>query len=539
MADAEKVGRRLISETPLTLLALTRHHVASHERAWFDRCRADYLRSFPWMLLELVRLLMLLSLVGPFANIPFSFIALSGWGCVAAMQGVARRREASPPIDERRALRRQARVIQLRAIWWMAMLGWAIVIAPVSNIGALAALGLAMMVIDGLAALSVPHLALGSSLGGGLSLVLALVVRTGWDAAALATVTLVMASFMHWSIYNLYYMFATRRIRTRRLRDSHETIRLILNQYDDDGSDWLYEIDADFRIRAPSLRFCKACAMETEQLEGHSLIDLLGAAPEVAGLRELLETRQTFRNLVVPVRIGDAERWWSLTGRPIDGLVGERPGWRGFIADISAAKMAEAKVSFMAHYDLLTKLPNRTLLHSTLDRAFARMSGDEIVGLLYVDLDHFKAINDGQGHAMGDKVLAEVAQRLENAVRPRDMVARLGGDEFVVLLPHLDSTEDGLAIAQRVREAIGDSLTIDGQTFPIGASIGVAFAPHDACTGDQLLRAADLAMYSVKARGRGGISIFDPQMQTQMLERRTLEIELRAAIARRELELHY
>jgi diguanylate cyclase (GGDEF)-like protein len=193
----------------------------------------------------------------------------------------------------------------------------------------------------------------------------------------------------------------------------------------------------------------------------------------------------------------------------------------------------------MAHYDLLTKLPNRTLLNSTLDRAFTRMSREEIVGLLYVDLDHFKAINDGQGHAMGDKVLAEVAHRLENVVRPRDMVARLGGDEFIVLMPHLESTNAGLIVAERVLEVIGNSLEIDGQILPIGASIGVAFAPHDASTGDELLRAADLAMYNVKSRGRRGISIFNSEMQTQMLERRTLEIDLRAAIVRQELELHY
>jgi predicted signal transduction protein with EAL and GGDEF domain len=119
------------------------------------------------------------------------------------------------------------------------------------------------------------------------------------------------------------------------------------------------------------------------------------------------------------------------------------------------------------------------------------------------------------------------------------MVARLGGDEFIVLMPHLESTDAGLTVAERVLEVIGNSLEIDGQIMPIGASIGVAFAPHDASTGDELLRAADLAMYNVKSRGRRGISIFDPEMQTQMLERRTLEIDLRAAIVRQELELHY
>ncbi len=539
MADAGKLGHQLIRETPLTLLALTRHFVAPHEIPWFARCRADYLRSFPLTLLELVRLLMLLSLVGPFAEISFLLAALVGGLLVIAAQAIVRRKEISPDFDEKRALRNRARVIQLRAIWWMVMLGWAIMIAPDETVHTVVALGFAMMVIDGLATMSLPHVGLASSVGGGLSLTAALFARDGWDAAPLATVALVMASFMHWSIYNFYYMFATRRIRTRRLSESNKTIQLVLNQYDDEGSDWLYEIDADFRVRSPSARFCNACGIEAGLLEGRSLIDVLGTRPEVSELRELLQTGKPFRNILVPVRVDGTERWWSLNGRPADGQRGEKPGWRGFIADISTAKQAEAKVTFMAHYDLLTKLPNRTLLSSTLDRAFTRMSREEIVGLLYVDLDHFKAINDGQGHAMGDKVLAEIAQRLENVVRPRDMVARLGGDEFVVLMPHLESTDAGLTVAERVLEVIGNALEIEGQIMPIGASIGVAFAPHDAKTGDELLRAADLAMYNVKSRGRRGISIFDPKMHSQMLERRTLEIDLRAAIVRQEFELHY
>lgn len=539
MVNVAKSGCRLIAETPFTLLALTRHHVEPHEEAWFARCRADYLRAFPLRLLELVRLTLLLVLVGPTTSLAFTASALAGWFMVMALQTMARRTEATPGFDQQRALRNRRDAIRIRAILWTAMIFWGVSIAPDAHLYTLVALVLTMAVVDGLSAMSLPHLSVGASVGGACALSAALIARVGWDAAPIVVVALVMASFMHWSIYNLYYMFATRRIRTRRLSESNDTIRLLLNQYDDEGSDWLYEIDAQFRIRNPSARFCAACALPAKALEGMSLIDLAGTAPEATELRELLEEGRAFRNVVVPVRIDGAERWWSLNGRPVDDLKGGAPGWRGFIADISLAKQAEAKVTFMAHYDLLTQLPNRTLLNSTLDRAFTRLSPDEIIGLLYVDLDHFKAINDGHGHAVGDKVLAEVAKRLENAVRPRDMVARLGGDEFVVLMPHLDSVGAGLTVAERILEVLGNSLEIDGLTLPIGASIGVAFAPHDAATGDELLRSADLAMYHVKSRGRRGISIFDPEMQNQMLDRRTLEIDLRAAIVRGELELYY
>jgi len=539
MVNAAKPGHRVIAETPLTLLALTRHHVEPHEEDWFARCRADYLRAFPLTLLELVRLAILLSLVGPATDLAFTATALLGWALVLGVQASARRRETAPGFDQRRALSNRRGTIRIRAILWTLMIVWAVAIVPEANLHAIVALGLAMMMIDGLSAMSLPYLGVAASVSGGGALSMALLARDGWAAAPILVIALVLAVFMHWSIYNLYYMFATRRIRTRRLSESNDTIRLLLNQYDDEGSDWLYEIDAEFRIRNPSSRFCAACALPTEALEGLSLLDLVGAAPEAADLRELLEQGRAFRNVVVPVRIEGAERWWSLNGRPVERLYGSAAGWRGFIADISLAKQAEAKVTFMAHYDLLTKLPNRTLLNSTLDRAFTRLSPEEIVGLLYVDLDHFKAINDGHGHAVGDKVLAEVAKRLENVVRPRDMVARLGGDEFVVLMPNLDSIAAGVTVAERILEVIGNALEVDGLIMPLGASVGVAFAPHDAATGEELLRAADLAMYDAKSRGRRGISVFDPEMQNQMLERRTLEIDLRAAIVRGELELHY
>lgn len=539
MVNAAKPGHRLIAETPFSLLALTRHHVEPHEEHWFARCRADYLRSFPLSLLELVRVTLLLWLVGPLGHPLFTFAALSGWAVVMAAQISVRRKEAQPGFDEKLALKYRYSVIRLRAGWWFGVIFAGLLIAHPADQPSLVALALAMMAVDGVSSIALPHLALAASISGGAATVLGLLAHDGLQAAPIVAVVLMLCAFMHWSIYNLYYMFATRRIRTRRLSESHETIQLLLNQYDDEGSDWLYEIDADFRIRNPSPRFCSACALDPRTLEGMSLIELIGSPHEAADLRGLLEAGQAFRNVVVPVRVRGVEHWWSLNGRPVDKLQGNGPGWRGFIADISTAKRAEAKVTFMAHYDLLTQLPNRTLLNATLERAFTRVSADEIIGMLYVDLDHFKAINDSHGHAVGDCVLAKVAQCIEDVVRPRDMVARIGGDEFVVLMPNLDSVDAGLLVAERIVEIIGTSIEIDGLVMPIGCSIGVAFAPHDAATGDELLRAADLAMYDVKSRGRRGISIFDPEMQTQMIERRTLELDLRGAILRKELELHY
>ena len=539
MGRYDKLGQELIAETPLTLRALIRHKVEPHEEPWFARCRADYLRSFPLSLLELVRLAMLLSLAGSAASLSYTAAAVGGWMLVMATQISVRRRESVPGYDEVVALRHRAGTIRVRTFWWCAMLLWGILIAPESNLEALVALGIAMMVIDGISVVTLPRLALTASVSGGASLVLGLFVRGSASAGMATVVAFITAAFLHWSIYNLYYLFATRRIRTKRLSQSNETIQLLLNQYDDEGSDWLYEIDREGLIRNPSARFCVACGLDAAALEGTSLLGLLSEGQYREDFADTLSQLRPFRSVVAPLIVGDKERWWSINGRPIHGRSGEEIGWRGFIADISAAKHAEAKVAFMAHYDLLTQLPNRTLFNATLERALARLGKNDVVGLLYVDLDHFKAINDTYGHAMGDRVLSEVGQRLEKVVRPRDMVARLGGDEFVILLTDLNTEGGGLPVAERIMEAVGGSIEIDGQLMPIGASIGMAFAPHDATDGEELLRAADLAMYDAKARGRRGISTFDHEMQAQMKERRTLELDLRAAIARQELELHY
>lgn len=533
------VDHELIKQTPISLLALTRHPIEPHEENWFSRCRADYLRSFPLSLLELVRLTLLLSLVGPFTNVTYSVLVIIGWGAVMVSQVSVRKKELQSGFDQTLALRYRYNVIRLRAYWWFCALAMGMFLAPYPSLAALAALGIIMMVIDGLSTLSLPFLALATSIGGGVATAAGLLARGGWDAAPFAIMILVLVAFLHWSIFNLYYLFATRRIRTRRLAESKETIQLVLNQYDDEGSDWLYEIDSEGRIQNPSSRFAAACGIEIEKLEDIPLTMLFHEGNNRHDLQNKLDHLEPFRNLVVPLTAGSEERWWSISGRPIEQLRGEKAGWRGFISDMSEAKEAESKIAYMAHYDLLTNLPNRTLFSATLDRVMSRLSPLGITGLLFVDLDRFKEINDGYGHEAGDAVLADVGRRLEQAIRPGDMVARLGGDEFAVLLPDLPSREAGLDIADRILGAMQEPITINGQLMPVGASIGAAFAPEDGATGDELLRSADLAMYNAKIHGRNGISIFNSSMREEMQDRRDLAVGLRNAVLQGEMEVHY
>ncbi len=208
------------------------------------------------------------------------------------------------------------------------------------------------------------------------------------------------------------------------------------------------------------------------------------------------------------------------------------------MADITEARQAEARVTWLAHYDALTGLANRALLQANLERVLTGRRARESVSLLYIDLDLFKEINDGLGHGAGDAVLIETARRLEHAVRPRDLVARLGGDEFVVLADGADARAAQM-IAERILTALAQPIDLDGQTAHVGASIGIATAPGDALSAGDLLRAADVAMYHAKAAGRRGFAVFDPEMQTRVRERRELELDLRAAIRLGQLQLHY
>jgi len=221
----------------------------------------------------------------------------------------------------------------------------------------------------------------------------------------------------------------------------------------------------------------------------------------------------------------------------------EPMGGGGFVVvveDVTAARIASREIERMAHFDSLTSLPNRMQFHSRMESYFKAPDGlNGRMALLSVDLDQFKEINDARGHPTGDELLRLVAGRLRRAARGADLVARFGGDEFQVLLrdPHLiDSAGE---VAQEIIDALSAPYLIDGNTLSIGASIGVALAPRDASDADELLRCADMALYQAKGEGRSSYRTYEPVLDSTMRRKREIEQDLREAIARDELELHY
>lgn len=214
-------------------------------------------------------------------------------------------------------------------------------------------------------------------------------------------------------------------------------------------------------------------------------------------------------------------------------------------SDISLRKQTEQKIHQLAFYDPLTQLPNRRLLQDRLQQAMAvSMRSGRYGAVLFLDLDHFKVINDTQGHEVGDMLLIEVARRLQNSVREGDSVARLGGDEFVVVLEELSTQPDEAAsqtelVAEKIRSELNHPCMLGGNECHTAPSIGISMFRGHLENAGELLKHADVAMYQAKQSGRNAIRFFDPQMQVALEKRAALETDLRQALARQQFILHY
>ena len=317
-------------------------------------------------------------------------------------------------------------------------------------------------------------------------------------------------------------------------READATVRLLLGDYERHSSDWLWTADRDGHLQAVSERFAEVAGKGAAALEGRPLEHMFEEGAERDRLAAALRQREAFRDLVVPVRIEGVLRHWSLSGRPRqDGRIS------GFARDVTEARLAQDRIRQMAHFDGLTGLANRTLLASSLRDATRQRASDSTIALLYLDLDDFKTINDTQGHGFGDRLLREVAERLVASVRPGDTVARLGGDEFAILLAGTIADRELARRAEAVLDSLRRPVAIAEQDVAITASLGIARCRGGECDGEELLRRADLALYTAKARGRDTYALFEPSLDEALRERRSLELDLRHALERDQFEVHY
>jgi len=310
------------------------------------------------------------------------------------------------------------------------------------------------------------------------------------------------------------------------------------------SGEYVWETDAQWRYTYLSTR--------AEVVLGYLRADLIGRRPrefmppgEARMLDEFFDRDgregQPFRDLLHrSITKSGTVIWQQVSGVPVRDAQGRLTGYRGTGADVTARKRAEERIQVLATRDALTGLPNRALLADRAGQAIlaAARSRGQLAVLLF-DLDRFKLVNDSLGHQAGDALLRAVAGRLQNTLRREDTLARLGGDEYVLLWNGLKSSPEAALVAQRILGILQRPFTIEGRALNVTASIGIGIYPNDGRDFSGLLKSADTAMYHAKDSGRGTFRFFCPELHARAVERLTLESDLRGALARSELLLHW
>lgn len=330
--------------------------------------------------------------------------------------------------------------------------------------------------------------------------------------------------------------------------EKEAVVSMLLREFEENEADWLWEVDPARRLRAFSPRFAFALGRSQEEIDGKSLIEMIAglgwetgqSAPGLRDLIERLRAREHFSNMLVQVSILGEERWWQLSGTPMRTEDGRFIGFRGVGSDVTEQRKSSEKIAYLARYDTLTALPNRLQVTEALGDAL-RYAGQwrSQCALLMIDLDRFKSVNDALGHMTGDKLLAQVAARLQTLMSTDQLCGRLGGDEFAIVIRDASNRAMVRELAQRLITRLSEPYQVDQHTLYVGASVGSAMGPQDGNSVEELMRNADLALYKAKDLGGGEHCAFEPLLHATAEERRQLEVSLRKALGKQEMILHY
>jgi diguanylate cyclase (GGDEF)-like protein/PAS domain S-box-containing protein len=316
-----------------------------------------------------------------------------------------------------------------------------------------------------------------------------------------------------------------------------ESASLLLQEYEQRGVGWLWQVDAENRVTYISSRMTALLGRPSSQIVGQSLPALLGGHAELG--RKLLE-KQPFNQLDMELQTSRGPRWISIAGDPIIDTAGRFEGFRGVGSDITEMRQTQERLTHLANMDVLSGLPNRGRVRQLLGEALRNATSSNVpCAILFLDLDGFKPVNDTFGHPKGDAVLRAVAKRLVDEVGADGHVGRMGGDEFAIVVTDAQSRKKVEQMADRIIVAIKEPYMIDQTEIRIGVSIGCAFGPIDGATVDDLILKADLALYQAKDAGRGVARYFSSELQSEQEDRVRLETDLRQAIASQQFHLAF
>jgi len=280
-----------------------------------------------------------------------------------------------------------------------------------------------------------------------------------------------------------------------------------------------------------------------DEVIGRSMLFLLGEDREQIEFMEIsaaLHERREEHAVIRCYRKDGGLFWNELAISPVKDDAGRVANFVWVINDVTEREQHEELLEYQANHDTLTGLPNRNLLADRVTQALANAEryGQQLA-VLFIDLDNFKFVNDSLGHALGDRMLVILADRLQKTIRSADTVARYGGDEFVVVISCLERSEDAVTVANNIQAQISHPLTIDGYEFGITCSIGISLFPKDGGNVETLLKNADAAMYRAKEQSRNAFQFYTSEMNDRVVERMQLEQHLRHALERDEFEVHY
>ena len=371
-----------------------------------------------------------------------------------------------------------------------------------------------------------------------------------WYAAMLA-VALLFAS----------RMFVARTAAELEAENERQVVGLLLGDFEENASDWLWECDNAGLLTRASARLASVLGRTQSNVIGMPLASLFAAhrlitIPSdkevgVGALQQRLAGTGAFSNVIVEARVGGTQRSWKLSAKPLLHSDGKRAGWRGVGSEVSDARAREAEgigrerhLHHLATHDVLTELPNRRAFLEAVSRMLENAGHGPTTSnaMAFIDLDNFKTVNDTLGHSAGDVVLRSVATRLRRALHPGDFLARLGGDEFAILMAGLsghDPLDEIQDRAQRVLEQLRTPETIEQFRIDVRGSIGITQALAAPESPYELMRRADIALYVAKDSGRDNFKIYEPAMSSRMTHRLSTVSDLAGALERGELEVVY